>query len=121
MLHELSRSAATHDGPLPPAEQHDSTRRCEMRKKTLALLGLLLACPAAWADDGPGLPRDATFSTLALTTLAIEGLTGDDRGNLYTTGRNPPVGQNCPVWRFAAHRTNPPAVTVGFVPGPCSP
>jgi sugar lactone lactonase YvrE len=92
-----------------------------MRKKTLALLGLMLAAPVAWADDGPGLPRDVTFSTLALTTLAIEGLTGDDRGNLYTTGRNPPAGQNCPVWRFATDRANPPAVTVGFVPGPCSP
>jgi hypothetical protein len=57
-----------------------------MRKRTLALLGLALACPAL-ADDGPGLPRDVSFRTLITTPLAIEGLTGDGQGNLYTTGR----------------------------------
>jgi sugar lactone lactonase YvrE len=88
-----------------------------MRKTTLALLGLTLACPVAWAEDGPGLPSDATFSTLITTPFAIEGLTGDDQGNLYTTGR--PAGAPCPVWRISLRA--PSLVPVGFIPASCSP
>ncbi|MGB7543805.1 MAG: SMP-30/gluconolactonase/LRE family protein [Burkholderiales bacterium] len=89
-----------------------------MVKKSLALLGLSLFLCAAWADDdGARFPRDATFSTLILTPFAIEGLTGDDAGNLYTTGR--PSGVSCPVWRVSV--AVPILVTVGFVPAPCSP
>ena len=44
-------------------------------------------------------PDNATFTTLAITPLAIEGLTGDDDGNLYTTGRAA-VPDRCPVWRI---------------------
>src|SRR3954453_1931052 len=87
-----------------------------MRKTTLALLGLTLACSVAWAEDGPGLPRDATFSTLITTPFAIEGLTGDDQGNLYTTGR---VTSPCPVWRISL--SSPSLVTVGNIPATCSP
>ena len=87
-------------------------------KKGLASLCLsLFLCPA-WADDDhhARFARDATFSTLILTPNAIEGLTGDDAGNLYTTGR----GANpCPVWRISA--AVPVLVPVGFVPAPCSP
>jgi len=90
-----------------------------MVKKILAFLSLsLFAWAPAWADDDPHarLPRDATFSTLFLTPRAIEGLTGDDAGNLYTTGR----GANpCPVWRISL--ASPALVPVGFVPAPCSP
>jgi len=87
-----------------------------MRKTTFALLTVALAAPVAWADDGPGLPREATFSTLIKTPLAIEGLTGDDQGNLYTTGRG---SSPCPVWRISV--TSPSLVTVGNIPAPCSP
>jgi sugar lactone lactonase YvrE len=90
-----------------------------MVRKILALLGLsLFAWAPAWADDEDHarFPRDATFSTLILTPLAIEGLTGDDAGNLYTTGRG---ASPCPVWRISV--TNPSLVTVGNVPAPCSP
>jgi sugar lactone lactonase YvrE len=92
-----------------------------MAKQILALLSLwLLLWPLARADeDSARFPRDATFSTLVLTPFPIEGLTGDDAGNLYTTGR--PAGQPCPVWRVAANDPNPALVTVGFVPAPCSP
>ena len=87
-------------------------------KKGLASLCLsLFLCPA-WADDHDHarFARDATFSTLIMTPNAIEGLTGDDAGNLYTTGR----GANpCPVWRISA--AVPVLVPVGFVPAPCSP
>src|SRR5882672_9882414 len=97
-------------------------RRREMIEKAFALLSLfpLFLCAPAWADDDhhdhARFPRDATFSTLVLTPLAIEGLTGDDAGNLYTTGR----GANpCPVWRISL--TSPSLATVGNVPSPCSP
>src|SRR5258705_11349804 len=91
-----------------------------MVKKIPALLALsLLTWPLAWADDddhASRFPRDATFSTLVMTALTIEGLTGDGQGNLYTTGR----GANpCPVWRISL--ASPSLVTVGNVPAPCSP
>src|SRR5262249_26996354 len=107
------RSAAC---PGRRTEPGNPTRRCDMRKTTLAVLAVTLAGPVAWADDGPGLPRDATFSTLITTPLVIEGLTGDDQGNLYTTGRG---ATPCPVWRVSV--ASPSLVTVGNIPAPCSP
>src|SRR5215467_11834603 len=74
-------------------------RRCEMVNKILAFLGLSLCTWAlAWADDDARFPRDASFKTLITTPLVIEGLTGDNRGNLYTTGRG---GNPCPVWQIS--------------------
>src|SRR5258705_6710214 len=91
-----------------------------MVKKILALLGLsLFAWAFAWADDDDHharFPGDATFTTLITTLFTIEGLTGDDRGNLYTTGRGV---SPCPVWRISL--ASPSLVTVGNVPAPCSP
>jgi len=89
-------------------------------RKGLALLSLSLALGPVWADDDHDghFPRDASFTTLVVTPLAIEGLTGDDFGNLYTTGRTPGVGVPCPVWRInvaARSRT-----TVGLIPAPSS-
>lgn len=70
--------------------------------------------------DSPRLPRNATFTTLVVTPLAIEGLTGDSSGNLYTTGRAIPPAP-CPVWRI--NTASPTLVPVGFVPNPvgCNP
>jgi sugar lactone lactonase YvrE len=61
---------------------------------------------------------------LVTTPLAIEGLTGDHHGNLYTTGRSPGAGLSCPVWRTSISRSG--LVVVGYVPAPspsgqCSP
>jgi len=93
-----------------------------MVKKILAFLGLsLFTWALAWADDDARFPRDASFKTLITTPLAIEGLTGDDQGNLYTTGRNPPVGKDCPVWRVTPSDAIRSLTPVGFVPRPCSP
>ncbi len=88
-------------------------------RKGVALLSLSLALGPVWADDDGGhFPRDASFSTLVFTPFQIEGLTGDDADNLYTTGR--PSGAACPVWRISA--ASPlPLVIVGFVPASCSP
>jgi sugar lactone lactonase YvrE len=87
-------------------------------KTSLAFLSLSLFLCAAWADDGHDapFPADAAFSTLIVTPIAIEGLTGDDAGNLYTTGRG---ASPCPVWRIPV--AAPALVPVGFIPGPCSP
>jgi len=84
---------------------------------TLAALSTL-----TFADrdhDGP-LPRKASFTTQAITPLAIEGLTADEAGNLYTTGRQTPL-ELCPVWRI----TGSALIGVGFIPNaaasPCNP
>ena len=72
---------------------------------------------SAWGDeDILPFPKDATFTTLITTPLAIEGLTGDRTGNLYTTGRAPvtPVTEPCPVWRI--NKDKPALVVVGFIP-----
>ena len=67
----------------------------------------------AWGDDDNdrrSFPHNATFTTLITTPRAIEGLTGDNHGNLYTGGSGAPP---CPVWKI---NLNKPTLTpVGFV------
>jgi hypothetical protein len=46
-------------------------------------------------------PDHVGFTTVSVTPLAIEGLTGDNDGALYTTGRAA-VPARCPVWRIDA-------------------
>jgi sugar lactone lactonase YvrE len=61
------------------------------------------------------LGRGGTFTTLFPASLGIEGLTGDQQGNLYVAARG---GNPCPVWKV----TGGGAVTVaGNVPAPCNP
>jgi sugar lactone lactonase YvrE len=76
---------------------------------------LLITIPMlAWADDGDAFPQGATFSTLITTAqYNIEGMTGDNRGNLYTAGRDA-KGSVCPVARTSIE--NPSLVVVGFIP-----
>lgn len=88
------------------------------------LVALSLVAAPALADDGHQFPNNATFSTLIKTPLVIEGLTSDNRGNLYVPGRSAGAGMNCPVWRVNIE--SPALVTVGFIPAPsmagqCSP
>lgn len=61
-------------------------------------------------------PDDASFTTVFRSPLGLEGLTGDRRGNLYSTGRG---GDPCPVTRVPVSGGAP--VVVGNVPAPCSP
>jgi hypothetical protein len=74
---------------------------------------IALASAAALADEDPRFPPNPTFTTLATTPFAIEGLTGDAVGNLYTTGRQPNTAKNCPVWRIAPNGTR---TSVAFIP-----
>jgi sugar lactone lactonase YvrE len=76
---------------------------------------------SAWGDeDKLPFPKDATFTTLTTTPLAIEGLAGDRAGNLYTAGRAA-VPELCPVWSI--NKDKPDLVVVGFIPNPaaCNP
>jgi sugar lactone lactonase YvrE len=62
-------------------------------------------------DDKLPVPTNATVTTLITTPRPIEGLTGDNDGNLYTGGAGTPP---CPVWQINPH--NPSLRPVGFVP-----
>jgi sugar lactone lactonase YvrE len=84
---------------------------------TASAAALAALSAVAFADDdhrGP-LPRNASFTTQAITPLAIEGLTADDAGSLYTTGREL-IADTCPVWKF----TGSTRTTVGFIPNPAT-
>jgi sugar lactone lactonase YvrE len=89
-------------------------------------LALVAGAVPAFADDDNrnGGVRSATVGTLVFTPLAIEGLTNDNDGNLYTPGRRS-AGDPlpCPVWRVAID--NPALTVVGSIPpgaaGFCSP
>lgn len=88
--------------------------------KTVRMLALVFALvlglgqPLSRADD---FPENVDFETLATFPFAVEGLTGDTDGNLYTTER---AGNNpCLVKRinFATKTVE----VVGNIPAPCSP
>jgi hypothetical protein len=61
-------------------------------------------------DDRRQFPKNATFTTLITTPRPIEGLTGDNQGNLYTGGSGAP---RCPIWQI--NLNNPALTEVGFV------
>jgi len=96
-------------------------------KAFVAVLGGILVgagTTVARADDGHQFPSDASFTTLAVTPFAIEGLSGDAAGNVYTTGRAA-AGTPCPVWKVFTGATPPAAlVQVGSIDnsvGACNP
>jgi sugar lactone lactonase YvrE len=80
-----------------------------------AALAALSTFALADDDDRNPFPRPATFTTQAITPLAIEGLTADNVGNFYTTGREGGTTP-CPVWRI----TGPTLTVVGRIPNPAS-
>ena len=83
-----------------------------MKGRSAVLLLSLAISGVAFADDNN--PLHASVTTLITTPLGIEGLTSDDQGNLYTTGRAAAVGDPCPVYRTSI---DSPALTiVGQVP-----
>jgi sugar lactone lactonase YvrE len=83
-----------------------------------------LAISAGAASNGSSGPKQAAtpmaWTTVLRSTLAIEGLTGDDNGNLYVAARGGAAG--CPVWRVdSAGPANQTPVTVASVAAPCNP
>jgi len=97
-----------------------------MKAKTLAavLFAFTLGVAPFVARADEPFPEPATFTTLSITTLAIEGLNGDDAGFLYTTGRETPTTP-CPVWKIDSNATPPVIpVQIGSIPnssGACNP
>ena len=70
---------------------------------------------------GPGVqpaPQNAGFTTVFRSPLGIEGLTGDDKGNLYTAARAA-ADSACPITRVSVSGGD--AVLVGNLPAPCGP
>jgi sugar lactone lactonase YvrE len=62
--------------------------------------------------------EDAEFTTVFRSPLGLEGLTGDNKGNLYSAARAA-TGEACPVWRVWVSGGEP--VLVGTIPPPCGP
>lgn len=96
-----------------------------MNAKSLNALLIALVICFGWSIGSAQspFPANATFTTLITTPLAIEGLTGDNSGNLYTVGRNAGNGAPCPVWKI--NIANPPPMAgeknvVGNIPAPSS-
>lgn len=89
-----------------------------MKTGLVACACALAFCSSVLADEDRQFPKSATFTTLAVTPLAIEGLTADRDGNLYTTGRAAAPAL-CPVYRI----TGASLTVVGFIPNdaPCNP
>ena len=92
-----------------------------MNGRIAALMLSVAFTGAAFADDYN--PLHASFTTLITTPLGIEGLTNDEQGNLYTTGRAAAAADPCPVYRTPID--NPSLTIVGQVPpggtAACSP
>ncbi len=86
-------------------------------RNIVVVLSVLLSAPVSLpsaAEDGDRFPQGATFTTLITTPLNIEGMTGDNQGNLYAPGRALVAGAACPVWRVnwsssvsSPHRVRP--------------
>ena len=83
-------------------------------KIACALVALACVAGSVIAADGGPFPKTPTFSTLITTPQAIEGLTGDDRGNLYVGTRFAP--DFCLVYRI--NISAPALVVVGKIPAP---
>jgi sugar lactone lactonase YvrE len=122
------RNHAHYPSPGPYNNEEETIMKAAAIRTVLALL--LAGSLGTLADDddrdGNGhLDRlNASFSTLITTPLVIEGLTNDDRGNLYAPGRTPGAGVACPVWRTGI--ASPSLTVVGLIPAPsatanCSP
>ena len=84
-------------------------------RSTIGAAALVLAAVGSVWGSGPG-TEEASFTTVSITPLAIEGLAGDDNGVLYTTGRAA-VPARCPVWSIDAVSQVPVApVQIGSIP-----
>jgi len=86
----------------------------------LAGIAASVAVVSATATGGDSIATagaSSQWTTVFKSPLAIEGLTGDDDGNLYVGQRGGAAG--CPILRI--HAPNGTPTLVGMVPPPCSP
>src|SRR3954469_3315765 len=115
----LSSSADTVSFSVPLCPHR---REYNMNAKLFAVLlagtTVCISSVARAHDDEDGrFPGNPRFTTRAITPFAIEGLTGDRAGNLYSTGRQTDTTKKCPIWRIAP---NGARVTVAFIPNAAS-
>src|SRR5436853_7231247 len=86
-----------------------------MRLAAGTLTAIIIAAAAPLLGSAQ-FPENASFTTVSITPFAIEGLTGDEDGTLYTTGRAPAPAR-CPVWRIdAASGSVVAPVQIGSIP-----
>jgi len=98
------------------------TRRLRIAAFAVAAVAVAgVAIGSAIGGGKPGAaPATATWTTVLKSPLGIEGLTGDDAGNLYVAARG--GGASCPVWRVdSGGPANQAPVTVGSMAPPCNP
>ena len=86
----------------------------------IVAFSIFAATGAAAVRAAQQFPEHPTMTTLVVTPLAIEGLTGDDDGNLYTTGRAP-LPDRCPVWRIDPAGTLVQIGSIGNAAPGCNP
>lgn len=87
--------------------------------RTHTVLLAMLACIGT-SMVAAQFPDNASVTTLAITPLAIEGLTGDEHGNLYTTGRAP-LPDRCPLWQIDPGGAILQVGSIGNAPPGCGP
>jgi sugar lactone lactonase YvrE len=100
-----------------------SVSRALVLAAAVAVTALAIGVSAASNGSSESATKAAaptTWTTVLESPLPIEGLTGDDAGNLYVTARGGTDG--CPVWRVdSAGEANQARVLVGTVAFPCRP
>jgi sugar lactone lactonase YvrE len=87
-------------------------------KYYLSIVVIVALISSGWDSvraEPPQFPQDATFTTLVTLPRAIEGLTGDNRGNLYTGGTS--AQSPCPIFRI--NMVSKDVATVGNVLATC--
>jgi sugar lactone lactonase YvrE len=89
-----------------------------MKSSRLFCLLVLFVLGLGWSLSWAQFPQNATYSTLVATEFQVEGLTGDNAGNLFTAGRQTANGSPCPVYRVNIAAGAASLVTVGFIPDP---
>jgi sugar lactone lactonase YvrE len=85
---------------------------------TFFVVTLFFGSSSAWAQ----FPNNPTFNTVFISVSSgIEGLTGDNSGNLYVVDRGDGSQHNCNVWRTTPNSMPGDEVNVGRITGACRP
>lgn len=92
-----------------------------MKHRGLICLFVFCVIGLGWSLSWAQFPANATFSTLVATEFQVEGLTGDNHGNLFTAGRQTANGLPCPVYQVNIAGGAASLVTVGLIPDPGPP
>jgi sugar lactone lactonase YvrE len=94
-----------------------------MKTWWLVCLSVFLVVGLGWSPSWAQFPQNATYSTLVATEFQVEGLTGDNAGNLFTAGRQITAnnGSPCPVYRVNIAAGAVSLAVVGLIPDPAPP